>query len=154
LGREPYGRFTLAIEVGELKLAIGFHELFKQVPHTLTSDERASEARSGVSWAPRSDFEGTGVLQVHVGRDAIWRERDHSIETQVGAIVLRIELEAAKLRALERRYEEQRRKWREEEAEQKRREQEAKHFRLLERDLEEMSEQAAKAERIRAFLAT
>jgi len=153
--REHHKR-TLAVQFTGLKLPIGFHECLRQVPHVLTPEERASERGSGISWAPKFDFHGTGLLQVVLGeswKGTKWKETaNSSIDGQLGVVVLRIEQAAASLEAREREGKALRRRLDEEDERRRLEDLQRQHFSALGQDLEQMSERAEMAGRIRTFL--
>jgi hypothetical protein len=154
LERAPY-KLTVVVRIAEIRLAVGFHEHLNQTPHVLTAEEK----RSGSFLAPKFDFHGSGTIQIVVGESwqrhvGSWRERaPKTIEKQLGAIVLRIERVAATLRARDRANEEWRQRLAVADDQRKFAELRSQHLRLVEQDLERMSEQSERAARIRSFVA-
>jgi hypothetical protein len=154
LERAPY-KLSVVVRLAEIKLAVGFHEHLNQTPHALTAEEK----RSGGWLAPKFDFHGSGTIQVVVGESwrrhgGSWRERaPNTIEKQLGAIVLRIERVAATLRARDRANDEWRQRLAVADEQRKLADLRSQHLRLVEQDLERMSEQSERAARIRSFVA-
>jgi hypothetical protein len=150
----------LVVSSGQDSLRISIVERMTRSDHRKTAEERASEARTGYSWAPKHDYAPSDRLTLElVNRRyypvlASWSDGAlRRIESVLGSVVVRIEEKLVELGVQRLKQEEENQARRDAE---KRRELEAvrrQHHDALGKDLSEMTARWSEAARIRDFLA-
>lgn len=162
--RDPDGRLHLGLVVSGETIGISVAERLDPKPHVLTAEEEERSRRGSTYGIPKYDYFPSGQFRIalhdtNLGRRSWSDSTQRRLDGQLGRIIVALETEASGRH--ERRLAEEQRaraaeqRKREQEVERERRrieEIKVRHLEGLAADLEEMTNEWHRAERLRSFI--